>query len=199
MRAYKGKVLIIGEKIEKIGIKEKYRGNIALLPQNPQTVFVKSTVKDDFAEIDRENAEEMAEKLGISHLLEKHPYDLSGGEQQRAALGKVLLTKPKILLLDEPTKGIDAYFKKTLGELLNNLKKEGLTIITVTHDVEFAAEYADVCAMLFDGEIISSDTPHAFFSDNNFYTTAASRISRHMYKNAVLCEDVVELCEKNRR
>lgn len=207
LKAYRGKVLIGGKKIGQLSEKALYRHNIALLPQNPQTVFLKKTVKEDFAEIckameyKKEEAEqriqEVAEKLGIQHLLQMHPYDLSGGEQQKAALAKMLLLQPKILLLDEPTKGIDAYSKLNLAEILRVLKADGITVITVTHDVEFAAATADRCAFFFDGELVSVDTPTAFFADNNFYTTTANRIAREHYDNAVLCEDVIALCKAN--
>lgn len=207
LRAYRGKVLINGKQTEKLSGKELYRHNIALLPQNPQTVFLKKTVREDFAEIckameyKKEDAErlikEATEKVGIKHLLQTHPYDLSGGEQQKAALAKMLLLQPKILLLDEPTKGIDAHSKLNLAEILRTLKAEEITVITVTHDIEFAAQNADRCAFFFDGELVSVDTPAAFFADNNFYTTAANRIAGDYYDNAVLCEDVVALCKAN--
>lgn len=203
-KAYRGKVLIGGKKIGEYKGNSLYRHNVALLPQNPQTVFLKKTVREDFQEIckvmeygkeERQMLiEETAGKLGIAHLLDKHPYDLSGGEQQKAALAKMLLLKPKILLLDEPTKGIDAHSKENLSDILRALKAEGITVVIVTHDVEFAAVNADRCALFFDGEITSIDTPAAFFSDNNFYTTAANRIARHLYTNAVSCEDVAMLC-----
>jgi len=206
-RAYRGKIIINGKKIREYHNGDLYRKNLALLPQNPQTVFLKSTVETDFQEVCRamgyekkESRDEIckiAELLDISSLLQKHPYDLSGGEQQKSALAKVLLLQPKILLLDEPTKGIDAFFKSALSKILRALQKQGITIIMVTHDVEFAAVISDRCAMFFDGEITSVDTPAAFFSDNNFYTTAANRISRHMYRNAISCEDVIEICKKN--
>lgn len=208
-KAYRGRVTIGGKKIGDYKGNALYRHNVALLPQNPQTVFLKKTVREDFQEICKvmdygkeEQApliDEVAGKLGIAHLLDKHPYDLSGGEQQKAALAKMLLLKPKILLLDEPTKGIDAHAKENLAGILRGLKAEGITIVIVTHDVEFAAVNADRCALFFDGEITSIDTPAAFFSDNNFYTTAANRIARHMYKNAVSCEDVAALCRLNPR
>ena len=206
-KAYRGKVVIGGKKIGEYKGNALYRHNIALLPQNPQTVFLKKTVREDFQEICKVMEyrkeerpaliEETAEKLGIAHLLDKHPYDLSGGEQQKAALAKMLLLKPKILLLDEPTKGIDAHSKENLSGILQGLKADGITIVIVTHDVEFAAVNADRCALFFDGEITSIDTPAAFFSDNNFYTTAANRIARYLYKNAVSCEDVAALCRMN--
>lgn len=206
-KAYRGKVIIKGKKIKDYKGNELYRHNLALLPQNPQTVFLKSTVKDDFTEIlkvmqipkeQQENKSlEIAKKLQIEHLLNKHPYDLSGGEQQKCALAKILLSEPEILLLDEPTKGFDAYSKQILSDILKSLKQTGITILIVTHDVEFAAENADRCALFFDGEIISCDTPQNFFGDNNFYTTAANRISRHKYKGTVTCEQVVKMCRKN--
>ncbi len=119
------------------------------------------------------------------------------GEQQRAALAKVLLTDPKILLLDEPTKGIDNFFKLEFAEILKDLKKQGVTIIMVSHDVEFCAKYADLVSMFFDGSIITTNTPNRFFSQNSFYTTAANRMSRHIFENAITNEDVIELCRQN--
>lgn len=208
-KAYRGKIAINGKKIKDYKGNELYHHNLALLPQNPQTVFLKNKVQEDFDEIcnvmnyDKQEKEnlisDIAEQLGITHLLDKHPYDLSGGEQQKCAMAKMLLLKPKILLLDEPTKGIDAFAKNTLAEILKSLKTQGITIVIVTHDVEFACENADRCALFFDGEIVSIETPNSFFSENNFYTTSANRISRHMYKNAVTCEDVVTLCKQNTR
>lgn len=208
-KAYRGKVIINGKPIKEYRGNSLYRNNLALLPQNPQTVFIKETVREDYSEIletlgiSKDERTEMIEavtaRVGISHLLEKHPYDLSGGEQQKCALAKMLLLKPKILLLDEPTKGLDAYSKHTLKNILADLKRDGMTILAVTHDVEFAAENADRCALFFDGEILSADVPDKFFSENNFYTTAANRIARQLCRNAVTCEQVVAFCEGHRR
>lgn len=203
-KAYRGKVLIGGKAIKEYKGNSLYRGNLAFLPQNPQTVFIKDTVREDFADIlqaietPKKNISEeiakAAEKIGISALLDKHPYDLSGGEQQKCALAKMLLLKPKILLMDEPTKGLDANYKHTLKGILAELRREGMTILTVTHDVEFAAENADRCALFFDGEILSADIPEKFFSENNFYTTAANRMARGLWKSAVTCDRVTECC-----
>ena len=208
-KAYRGKVIINGKPIKEYRGNSLYRNNLALLPQNPQTVFIKETVREDYSEIletlgiSKDERTEMIEavtaRVGISHLLEKHPYDLSGGEQQKCALAKMLLLKPKILLLDEPTKGLDAYSKHTLKNILADLMSDGMTILAVTHDVEFAAENADRCALFFDGEILSADVPEKFFSENNFYTTAANRIARQLCRNAVTCEQVVAFCEGHRR
>ena len=175
-----------------------------MLPQDPQSLFVKKNVREDLEEMlgdpDRDDSgrlERVAEICDITDLLESHPYDLSGGEQQRAALAKVLLTEPKILLLDEPTKGIDSFFKLKFAEVLEKLKEQGVTIIMVSHDVEFCARYADTVSMFFDGSIITTNTPNRFFSQNSFYTTAANRMSRHIFDNAVTNEDVIKLCQEN--
>ena len=137
---------------------------------------------------------DMARLCDITALLEHHPYDLSGGEQQRSALAKVLLTEPKLLLLDEPTKGLDSFFKRQLAGLLRRLMtEEGVTIVMVSHDVEFCAEYADSVSMFFDGQLLTTNTPRRFFAQNSFYTTAANRMSRHLFPQAVTAEDVVTL------
>ena len=206
-KAYRGKVLIGDKPLRDYKGNSLYRGNLALLPQNPQTVFIKDNVREDLLEIlealeipktkRAEMTEKTAAKIGITHLLDKHPYDLSGGEQQKCALAKILLLEPRILLLDEPTKGLDAYSKHVLKGILQELKSDGMTILAVTHDVEFAAENADRCALFFDGEILSADVPEKFFAENNFYTTAANRMSRRLFPNAVTCEQVVQLCKRD--
>ena len=203
-KAYRGKVLINGKLIRDYKGNSLYRKNMAFLPQNPQTVFIKDTVRADFGDIlegmevarkDRiGRIEAIAEKIGILPLLDRHPFDLSGGEQQKCALAKMLLLEPAILLLDEPTKGLDAFSKHQLKGILNGLKQEGITVLMVTHDVEFAAEIADRCALFFDGEVLSSDIPSRFFAENNFYTTAANRMARSLWPNAVTCEQVVSCC-----
>ena len=140
----------------------------------------------------------VAKECDVTELLDAHPYDLSGGEQQRAALAKVLLCNPKVLILDEPTKGIDNFFKLRLAEILKRLTGRGVTILMVSHDVEFCAKYADSISMFFDGSVITTNTPRRFFAQNSFYTTAANRMSRHIFENAVTDEDVTELilCNK---
>ena len=199
LRPYRGKIKIFGKPFEKYASSELFKGCLAMLPQDPKSLFVKKTVREDLEEMTKDKAKvaEMAKLCQIEGLLDSHPYDLSGGEQQRSALAKVLLTEPKILLLDEPTKGIDSFFKQTLAGILADLKAEGLTIVMVSHDVEFCARYADLVSMFFDGQILTTDTPRRFFGSNSFYTTAANRMSRHVFTNAVTAEDVVELYKKN--
>ena len=183
------------------------RGNLALLPQNPQSLFVFETVREDLEEVlilqnkDREyidkEVKRVSKLLDIEHLLEHHPYDLSGGELQRAGMAKVMLLNPKIILLDEPTKGLDAYCKEEIGKMLMKLRDMGVTIVVVSHDIEFSARYSDRCAMFFDGSIVSEGTPKEFFLGNNFYTTVSNRIARNIFEDTLIHEDVVSLCKKN--
>ncbi len=197
-KPYRGKVELFGKPIKSYGA-SLYRGCVAMLPQDPRSLFVGKTLREDLREMCREEGpiQAVAETCEITHLVDAHPYDLSGGEQQRAALAKVLLTNPKLLLLDEPTKGLDSFFKGKFAEILKKLKAEGITTVLVSHDVEFCAEYADLVGMFFDGQIVTTDTPHRFFGQNSFYTTAANRMSRCVFQNAVTAGDVAVLYRKN--
>ena len=199
-KPYRGKVKVFGKPVEAYKPAQLFGGCLALLPQDPKSLFVKKTVREDLAEMtaDQEKIAQVAAVCEIEALLDSHPYDLSGGEQQRSALAKVLLTEPRLLLLDEPTKGIDSFFKEKLAEILCKLKERGITIVMVSHDVEFCARYADTVSMFFDGQILTTDTPRRFFGNNSFYTTAANRMSRHLFSMAVTAEDVVQLCNRNR-
>lgn len=207
-RLYRGKYRVWGKSVRAHAEKALYRGNLALLPQSPQDLFVGDTLLEDLLDTARltepaENAEqaarEIAARLELSHLLARHPFDLSGGELQRTALAKLLLLKPRILLLDEPTKGLDAYAREQLAALLHALRQEGRTVVVVTHDVEFAAAYADRCAMFFDGQIVSCADRVSFFAENRYYTTAAARMTRPMLENAVTVEMAAALCRQNGR
>ena len=199
-RPYRGKVTLFGKPVEKYKSSELFHGCLAMLPQDPKSLFVKKTVREDLSEMTKDKAaiNRIAALCQVTELLDSHPYDLSGGEQQRAALAKVLLTNPKLLLLDEPTKGIDSFFKETFANILSDLKKQGITIVMVSHDVEFCARYADVVSMFFDGQILTTDTPRRFFGSNSFYTTAAHRMSRHIFQGAVTAEDVISLYKENK-
>lgn len=204
MKPYRGCIKVFGRKILDISNTERYNGLLGVLPQNPQVLLTGKTVKLDLEntiknkDIPKEVLErELSKVIGyceLEHLLSMHPYDLSGGEMQRVALAKVLLMSPRILLLDEPTKGLDAHFKATLASIIHRLKHQGMTIVMVSHDIEFCAAYADRCGMFFDGALISVDTPRRFFSGKNFYTTSANRMARHLLPDAVLSDDIVKAC-----
>lgn len=193
-KPYRGKVKIFGKPADKYKNAELFENCLAMLPQDPKSLFVGKTLRLDLEEMtkDAEEIAKVAKLCQVEELLDSHPYDLSGGEQQRGALAKVLLTHPKILLLDEPTKGIDCFFKAKLSGIFEELKKQGMTIVMVSHDVEFCAENADIVGMFFDGQIISYGTPEDFFGHNSFYTTAAGRMSRSILKNAITAEKVIE-------
>ena len=208
-KPYRGRIKLNGKPIGKYSNEELFKSNLALLPQDPQALFVKSTVKDDLLEVlnyqkltkdeKEKKISDITELVEISHLLDMHPYDLSGGEQQRAALAKVLLLEPKVLLLDEPTKGIDNFFKIKLAKILESLTSLGVTVLLVSHDIEFCARYAHVCSLFFDGNIVTTNTPEKFFSCNSFYTTAANRMARHLMPGAITNEDVINFCNQYRR
>lgn len=197
-KLYRGSVRVFGKPLQ------AYRGRLfdgclSMLPQDPKCIFVKQTVLDDLKEMssNMEKIQETARLCQVDHLLQAHPADLSGGELQRAALAKVLLTQPKLLLLDEPTKGLDSFFKQSFASILRQLCREGLTVVMVSHDVEFCAEYADVVGMFFDGQLLASNTPRKFFGSNSFYTTSAGRMSRSTFQNAVTAGDVISLLKQN--
>ncbi|MBM7711520.1 ABC transporter ATP-binding protein [Enterococcus xiangfangensis] len=206
---YRGKIKLNGRPLNKFSEDELYHQFLGVLPQNPQSLFVKKTVLDDLFEITDGKQEKksaayplkmskeaavagIVELVHLEQLLDKHPYDLSGGEQQRLALAKVLLLRPKILLLDEPTKGLDDFFKQELGEILLKLKLQGVTILMVSHDVEFVAEFSDVCGLFFDGSLVTTKPAKDFFAGNSFYTTAANRMARGYFPNAVTVKEVIE-------
>ena len=203
----RGKIFINNIEMKKYNNKSLYENNLALLPQNPQSLFVFETVREDLEEVlilqnkDRKyidkGVKRVSKLLDIEHLLEHHPYDLSGGELQKAGMAKVMLLNPKIILLDEPTKGLDAYCKEEIGKMLLKLRDTGVTIVVVSHDIEFSARYSDRCAMFFDGSIVSEGTPKEFFLGNNFYTTVSNRIARNIFEDTLIYEDVVSLCKKN--
>lgn len=195
-RAYSGKVIIDGKKIEKYKTGELYKNLIAALPQNVQTLFTEKTVRSELQKISPD-IDEVVELTGLYKYLDTHPYDLSGGEQQRLGLAEVLLTKPKILLLDEPTKAVDNEFKQSFAEILSVLKSQGCAVILVSHDIEFCAEYADFCSMLFDGKIVCCADSHSFFGSNRYYTTTANRISRGLADGAVTEREVIQCLKEN--
>lgn len=204
---YRGKILLRGKDIRRYTEKELYREYLGVLPQNPQSMFIKKSVREDLyamiggkkdkksreydADMPKAEAiEGIVSLTKLEGLLDRHPYDLSGGEQQRLALAKVLLLRPRVLLLDEPTKGLDAAYKVQLGEILKKLQQHDITIFMISHDVEFVAEYADRVGLFFEGNIVTCKEAHAFFAGNSFYTTAANRMARHYFPDAVTAKEV---------
>ena len=199
-KPYRGRIALFGRE----GTQQPRPGVLGVLPQDPKALFVKNTVGEDLADAlkdagvpKEEQSARLGRVIGLCHLealLGRHPFDLSGGEQQRAALAKVLLLQPRMLLLDEPTKGLDTAFQEELAVILRRLTDSGVAILMVSHDIGFCARHAHKCALFFDGVIAAQGTPRAFFSGNSFYTTAANRMARHLLPDAVTPEDVISAC-----
>ncbi len=185
-------------RVELLGQRHAREVAIGYLPQNPKLLFIADAVEDDLLATaaafalpqPEERIRSLAKALGIEGILRAHPYDISAGELQRAALAKVLLASPRLLLLDEPTKALDPQAKAKLASLLRGLVGQGVTVVLASHDVEFCARYCDRCALLFDGQAASVGAPAQFFGGNTFYTTAAGRIAAGFSTEAVTCEEV---------
>ncbi len=205
LKPYQGQILIQGKDINKYKNNELYDNNLVLLPQNPDDLFVFDTVKEELLEMKESSLseefsirlQEITSDLKLEELFDKHPFDLSGGQKQKLALAKILLLNPKIILLDEPTKGIDGIFKIHLAEIIKSMQKKGITIVLVTHDIEFSAMVCDECALLFDNTIINKTTRNEFFLNNSFYTTAANRITRDRYNNVITIDDAIDIIRRN--
>lgn len=192
-KPYMGAVSLFGKKQKAYKNGSLFREMLAFLPQEPVTMFVKESVREDLLQSgDKVTVENVSQRMGIEHLLDRHPWDLSGGEIQKCAFAKILLADPKIIILDECTKGMDSFAKKALGDILLDIKDEGRTILLVTHDLEFAAQYCDRCGLLFDGKIVAEDNAVEFFSHNRFYTTAAARLTRGFFSGVVTSTAVRE-------
>lgn len=180
------------------------RNKTSLLPQDVSVLFVKDSVIDELKEVKKKNGEtpsdeeinKTAELFEIDNLLKSHPFDLSGGEQEKLAIAKILLTEAEIYLFDEPTNGMDPTFKLKFGEIIRELKKSGKTFIIVSHDIEFSAAFADRCVMIFDGRVVSDSEPREFFSGNSFYTTTANRIVRSVFPDCILTKEAWEKCRE---
>ncbi|RXT06465.1 ABC transporter ATP-binding protein [Ammoniphilus sp. CFH 90114] len=192
-----GRVLVNGNNVKKWKKEELYR-KVGYLPQNPLVYFSYDTVKQEleFAAnrfSNQDKLDQMIKQLELTHLLHRHPHDCSGGERQKVVLACILLGNPEVLLLDEPTKGMDPVLQKTFANMIEDLHKQGVTIVMVTHHVEFAARYVSRCAMLFDGKITTEGPPSTFFSNNFFYTTNVNRMSREWFPNSLTDEEVIKL------
>ena len=196
-RAYRGKITVLGRSIKKWDA-SLCCGGVALLPQDVSAVFVKHTVKEDMEDLCRAQGiapqpkiDELCAQMGIEELLDREPMDLSGGERQKCALCKLLLTSPQLILLDEPTKGMDAAYRSGLVKTVRGLAQKGAAVIIATHDTGFAAAVSDRCGLFFNGELLSVCSPRRFFSATRFYTTAASRITRDYLPCAVTVQQAV--------
>lgn len=194
----RGRIEILGRALKKWDFKELYQA-VGFLSQNPETHFSYDSVYEELfrraeqigEKHPKQKVREILEQLQISELADKNPHDTSGGEKQLIALGIILVSNPSILILDEPTKGIDPTRKAQLGEILKELQKSGISIIMTSHDMTFCARFASHCAMLFEGEVVSEGSPYAFFASNFFYTTPINRMIRYQVPEALIWEELI--------
>ncbi|MBR7552866.1 ABC transporter ATP-binding protein [Allobacillus sp. GCM10007491] len=199
LKPQRGSVKRFGRKLTHKSIDSVHQ-QIAYLSQQPHTFFIQDTIEKEMQLIAEQHEIQDSEQriksllnlFGIEHLRKRHPYDCSGGEVQKAALACMLLTKPSILFMDEPTRGLDSVSKIQLQSILRQLHSEGLTILMVTHDIEFTAQIATKCAMIFDGKITAEAAPHTFFTGNYFYTTSINRVTQNsQYPEVLTLEEVL--------
>ena len=180
-KPYSGTVKLFRKPLKDYKNGSLYQENLSLLPQDAESVFLHETVGEELKGCDT-----VIEGLpfDLNPLYDRHPYDISGGERQLVALCKALSTKPRLLIMDEPSKGLDANRKALLLEVIRRLKNDGVTVLLITHDVEFAALCADRCALFAQGGVAAVDRTDRFMTDNRFYTTAASRITKRYVDGA---------------
>lgn len=168
-------------KIDRGSLKNDLKANQALLPQDPKALFVCDTAAEELAEWKRgcgytdEDIASIASRFCIDHVLDQHPYDLSGGQQQLLAFAKIMLTNPALLMIDEPTKGLDVRSKYIVADAICKAAACGTTVILVTHDLAFASRVADTTSMIFDGQIVSTEPTSRFFAENLFYRPVIDR------------------------
>ena len=196
IRPYGGEIRVFGKKLSSYRKGELYDHCVAMLPQDVQTMLSRDTVAEELGDAGYTEAEGFP--FGLEKHRERHPFDLSGGEQQLLALARVLATKPRLLLLDEPTNGLDLQWKRRIRDILRALRAQGMTLLMVSHDTDFAAETADRCGMLFQGEVIAAGAPRVFFARNSFYAPAICRMTRGLIPGCLTVEEAAEYLKGKR-
>ncbi len=202
LKPQSGKIIFEGRSLKKVSAQERSE-KIGYVAQNPALYFTRETVGEQLYErlkkvkdkASEEELEKMIELFEIKDILEKHPFDISGGQQQKVVLVLALIANPEMIVLDEPTKGLDPLSKIKLAALLIKLREMGKTIFIVSHDIEFAAQYATRCGMLFNGMVQSIEPTDQFLKNNFFYTTIIHRTVGNVFPMAITLEDVVEQWE----
>lgn len=197
-----GTIKVFGNKIKDIKDAPLGCGGMVYMPQDPMAIFTEINVHDELREAmvgldissgeKEERISQMLSRLELAGYEKVHPYDLSSGQMQLLALGKLLLLEPKIILMDEPTKGLDYDRKLQFGSIMDELVKKDVAILMVSHDVEFCARFASRCALMHNGKIVAASPSREFFSGNRFFTTYANRMARAYMSNAILPEEVVK-------
>ncbi|GFR34731.1 ATP-binding cassette domain-containing protein [Thermobrachium celere] len=200
---YKGTIILEGEKIDRLKVKERAK-YIGYLSQNPNDYITKDTVYEEllftlnnFDIQDKSIIDEILKKLDLYKYKDKNPRDLSGGEKQRLALANTLILKPKLLLLDEPTRGIDVKIKSEISKIIRDLSRDGVSILLITHDMEFATDCADKFMLMFDGEIVDIGDSRVL-EDCIFYTTEINKLTREFISGVFTFNQFLNALEGNR-
>ncbi len=196
-----GQVVVAGKDTRQVPLEEIIR-HVGYVPQHPGALLFQERLADELAFTRRGHRlppdpaadRALLERLGLAALAERHPRDLSGGEQQRAALAAVLVAQPEIILLDEPTRGLDYAQKQSLADMLKGLKREGQTIIMATHDVELVAICADRVVLLGEGEVVVEGPARTVMSDSQVFASQINKLFRD--PRFLVVEDVLRALDR---
>jgi energy-coupling factor transport system ATP-binding protein len=196
-----GQVVVAGKDTRQVPLEEIIR-HVGYVPQHPGALLFQERLADELAFTRRGHRlppdlaadRALLERLGLAALAERHPRDLSGGEQQRAALAAVLVAQPEIILLDEPTRGLDYAQKQSLADMLKGLKREGRTIIMATHDVELVAICADRVVLLGEGEVVVDGPARTVMSDSQVFASQINKLFRD--PRFLVVEDVLRALDR---
>lgn len=197
LRPGRGRVLFMGSDWSKYS--DGPGEHVAYLSQNPNDYLFQDTVEEEllftlknFGLADNGVVDELLKRLHISGYRRVNPRDLSGGERQRVALAAVLVTRPQLVLLDEPTRGMDYRLKSELGRFLKERADAGAGVVLVTHDVEFAAEYATRVMMLFDGRLVADGQKHVVMGESVFYSTQVGKLCRGFTEGVLTFQEALK-------
>lgn len=198
LKPSRGRVNIFTENTKNLEV-EELAGKVGYLSQNPNDYLFLKTVKEELlftlenlGKKDNGQVESLLKELDIYKYKDTNPRDLSSGERQRVALATVLIAEPNLLLLDEPTRGLDYNLKEELGKFLQDLQEEGKSILMVTHDVEFAAEYAQDILLMSQGRIVSYGDKYSALTRSTFYSPQISKLFNKINDNVLTLADGIK-------
>jgi energy-coupling factor transport system ATP-binding protein len=179
LRPTSGRVTLRGKTIQGKAPSE-LAAQVGLSFQNPNDQFFKYRVKDEvmagpriLGKIQEDWLQEIWQIFDLHELLDRSPYRLSEGEKKRVSLASILATRPKLLVLDEPTSGQDGRFREALATLMAKLKNRGFTIVIATHDLDFAQATADRWIVLHDGRVVGDGAPEDLRGDERLLQLGA--------------------------
>lgn len=200
IREYEGAIELYNQDTKDMGIRSIAK-HIGYVSQNPNDYLSKNSVYDElkftmdnYNIYDEKVIKEVLKELEIYDLKDKNPRDLSGGQRQRVAIASILVLKPEIIFLDEPTRGLESELKSKLGQILKKLNEEGATIILVTHDADFASSFCSRYILMFNGSIAADGGKKEVLSDGIFYTTSINKLLRGKNSNIFTLEEALRMC-----